>query len=370
MAKIFYSMAGEGRGHATRVRAVVERLRKRHELVLFASNDAYDFLVPAYKNTNVRIYRISGLKFQYSAHDRLDYIQTGIGAAFYASELEALVEKISWLMECEKPDLAITDFEPALPRAAKRCGVPFISLDHQHFLLVSDLCELPTEVKLHVALMRSVVRFMFTGQRETIVSSFYSPPTRPGYSRGVTQIGVLLRPEILSAAPQRKGHLLAYLRKFASKTVLNALSSCGKPVKIYGLGERPSAGNLRFCPVDDARFIEDLATCDGLVCTAGNQVVGEAHYLRKPVLAIPEEGNFEQVINGYFLEKSGGGVCVSLPGLSGLSIRRFISDLELFRSRIVPEKVNGTPAALAAIEAQLGLNLDSNRSFNRKAVSN
>ncbi len=367
MAKIFYSATGEGRGHATRVRAVVEQLRARHELVLFASDDAYDFLRPLYQNTDVRIYRINGLKFQYSAQHRLDYIQTGISAALYASELETLVEKVSWLIECEKPDLAITDFEPTLPRAAKRCGVPFVSLDHQHFLLVNDLSELPTEVKLHVALMRSVVRFLFTGQEETIVSSFYSPPALPAHT-AVTQVGVLLRPEILSAAPQNKGHLLAYLRKFADKKVLDALASCGKPVKIYGLGRRPCSGNLQFCPVDDARFIEDLATCDALVCTAGNQLVGEAHYLQKPVLAIPEEGNYEQVINGYFLAKSRGGICVPLPRLSGLRVRRFISDLELFRCHIVPEKVNGTPAAVAAIEAHLS-RPETSRCLDRKAVS-
>ena len=32
-----------------------------------------------------------------------------------------------------KPDLVITDFEPLLPRAARLEGVPYISIDHQHF---------------------------------------------------------------------------------------------------------------------------------------------------------------------------------------------------------------------------------------------
>lgn len=41
MARVFVSLAGEGRGHATRVRALVEMLRGRHEVVLFASHVAH-----------------------------------------------------------------------------------------------------------------------------------------------------------------------------------------------------------------------------------------------------------------------------------------------------------------------------------------
>ena len=69
MAKIFYSMAGEGRGHAVRVLTLAEHLRHEHELVLFASGDAYDFLVKTYGTTqvdNVRLMRVSGVQFRYT----------------------------------------------------------------------------------------------------------------------------------------------------------------------------------------------------------------------------------------------------------------------------------------------------------------
>ncbi|MCL4190878.1 MAG: hypothetical protein KJZ87_03965 [Thermoguttaceae bacterium] len=44
MARIFYNLAGEGRGHAARVRALVERFKHRHEIAIFTSDDAFDFL--------------------------------------------------------------------------------------------------------------------------------------------------------------------------------------------------------------------------------------------------------------------------------------------------------------------------------------
>ena len=55
MATIFYSLSGEGRGHATRVRAVVEELRKRHRVVIYAPGHAYELLLPVYEGTDVDI---------------------------------------------------------------------------------------------------------------------------------------------------------------------------------------------------------------------------------------------------------------------------------------------------------------------------
>nr|AIA95492.1 CAZy families GT1 protein [uncultured Pirellula sp.] len=68
MAKIFYSMAGEGRGHAVRVRTLTELLRQDHELHLFASDEAFDFLSRFYsaEGPDVRLLRIPGLRFHYS----------------------------------------------------------------------------------------------------------------------------------------------------------------------------------------------------------------------------------------------------------------------------------------------------------------
>ena len=39
MAKIFYSMSGEGRGHAARAAAIVDSLRHQHDITLFEAND-------------------------------------------------------------------------------------------------------------------------------------------------------------------------------------------------------------------------------------------------------------------------------------------------------------------------------------------
>ena len=341
MGKILYSMSGEGRGHATRARTVVEELRVAHEVVLFAPGCAFEMLDPIYRDTDVRVYRIPGLEFCYDAHRRLDYLQTGLSSASYLTDLVYLVDQLSRAVDIEEPDLVITDFEPALPRAARRCGVPFISLDHQHFLAVTDLSELPREVRMHAALMRSVVRMYYWGQDETIISSFYSAPLLPRYRHRVRQVGVLLRPEVLRARPRSGRHLLAYVRRFGAEPLLESLAACDRPVRVYGLGEQTSRGNLTFRPISNDGFIQDLASCDGLVCTAGNQLVGEALYLGKPVLAFPEENNYEQAINGFFLDRDGGGECHELAEIDARAVGRFIERIPDHRARIRPERLCG-----------------------------
>ncbi|NIM89942.1 MAG: teichoic acid biosynthesis protein [Candidatus Aminicenantes bacterium] len=352
MSKIFYTLSGEGRGHAARVRAVIEELRKNHEVTIYTSAYAYQLLTPVYRHTEVEVRYIPCLHFHYGTQKKLNYWKTGWHGLRFITHLPHLVHKLQEDIETEMPDLIITDYEPALPRAARRCGVPFISLNHQHFLLTYDLNSLPRHLKRHVGLMAMVVRSYYSGQAETIVSSFYFPPLKPE-CKNVTQIGVLLCPEIVQATTEQGRHIVAYLRRFASLSVLNAFEKCGCEIHIYGLGAQPSRGSLRFFGADKFRFVEDLATSRALISTAGNQLVGEAIFLGKPVLAMPECGNFEQKINAYFLEKLNAGVAVEMEHLTTAHILKFLESLDKFCPKIDRRRLYGNPMALGIINRYL-----------------
>jgi uncharacterized protein (TIGR00661 family) len=285
---------------------------------------------------------------------KLDYLRTGIRGVRYVTQvLPEMVDFLCAHIRREKPDLVITDLEPALPRAALRCSVPFVSLNHQHFLVVNDLSSLPARLRWTGEFLGSVVRAYHPGQAKTIVSSFYAPPLKPGYVDKVVQVGVLLRPEVLFTTPYSGGYFVAYLRRFVGQNMLDALKEFPQKVMVYGLGERPPEANLIFRRVSTEGFLEDLAGCEALISTAGNQIVGEALYLEKPVLAVPEPGNFEQQINAHFLKESGAGDWSAAETLSPTVVRGFLDRLDLFRAAIRPETVNGTPAALRAMQPYL-----------------
>ena len=97
----------------------------------------------------------------------------------------------------------ITDFEPTLPRVARHVGVPFISLDRQHVLLVSDLSTLPKDLRRHAFFMAQIVRGYCHGQVQTVVTSFYFPTLKPKV-QDVSQVGVLLWSEVLEATTQSR----------------------------------------------------------------------------------------------------------------------------------------------------------------------
>lgn len=350
MAKLFFSCSGEGRGHATRIRAVADALRPHHQITIFAPGDAWDLLAPAFEGTDVRVRRIPCLRFFYDDRHRLAFGKTGYAATRYLVRFPRLLRKLEAIFRREQPDLVVTDFEPSLPRAARRCGVPFVSFDHQHFLIANDLSSLPRKLQRYAAMMGLIVRVYYWGQIKTIVSSFYAPPLRKGYE-DVVQVGVILRPCVV-AAPRAEGeHLTVYLRKFAPEHVLQALRDCGRPARIYGLGERPPDGNLAFCAISEEQFLADLGTGAALVCTAGNQLVGEALYLGKPVLAFPEPNNQEQYINAHFLQQEGTGEWCEWDDLTGERLADFLERLPRYKEAINPNRYNGTPLALEALNA-------------------
>lgn len=352
MARIFYSMAGEGRGHATRVRAIVEQLRQDHQLYLFAPHHAFQILSDVYGNDpEVHLEQIPGLLCSYRGA-KLDYLKTfSQGIPYYLKQLPDLVARLQQRIGEYQPDLAITDFEPALPRAAKKCDLPFVSFDHQHFLTVNDLSSLPLKLKPKTWFMGAFVRLFYTGQQKTIVSSFYSPPLKS--NSNAVQTGVMLRPEIAGAHPEEGEHLLVYLRRFAQPNLLEALGECGREVRVYGLGGRPSEGRVHYFEIDERGFIEDLRTCHALVSNAGNQLVGEAFYLRKPVLALPETGNYEQQVNAHFVRASGSGDWSRYERIGIQELREFLAQVPRFRDSIDTKSVVGNEIAVREILAHL-----------------
>lgn len=353
MGKIVYSMAGEGRGHATRVKTVVEGLRHEHEIHLLAPGDAYDLLAPAYDGTEVRIARLPALRFGYGRGAGIDPLRTISGGSRYFARLPRVRAQLADHLRRLKPDLAIVDFEPILPRAARDVGLPFVTLDHQHVIVVSDLGELSPFLKLLCDSGGLAVRRWSPGQSATIVSSFYKPPLRRAW-QSTQQVGVLLRPQIASRAGEPGTHLVAYFRRSVDPRVVEALERLGRDVRVYGAGELPSRGKVSFQPVSEDGFIEDLATSEALIASAGNQVVGEALHLGKPVLGIPEPMNFEQHVNAHFIQASGAGETCSHERLTAERIDEFVQRIDDHRARIPTDGHDGTEPTLATIRRMLG----------------
>ena len=356
MARIVISLCGEGRGHATRICTLVERLATTHQLLVYTSADAWEFLRGRFAAPEgaVEVREIPGIMFQYSA-GRLDVMRSiASGLDYQARQLGPLVDRLIRELEDFGPDLAITDFEPSLPRAASRLGVPLVSVDHQHFLLAYDLDVLPWSLRWNAWFMSHAVWLYVTGAADVVVSAFFRPPLRRGWEH-VVQVGPLLRAEVRDAVPTDGGFLLSYLRRHTPFSAIASLGDCGLPVRVYGLGAREPVGCVSFHAIDDRRFVADLAACRALVSAAGNQLIGEALHLGKPLLVLPEQAHAEQLMNAHFLAAMGCGDFTPLESVTAERIRSFLADGERFAAALagVAGRLDGTPEVLRVIEHRL-----------------
>jgi len=355
MAHIAISLCGEGRGHATRIATLSERLRDSHDLLIFTSADAFEFLTHRFADDpRIRIVAIPGIVFQYSS-GRLDVARSiATGLDYQARELGPLVDRMLGELDAFGADLAVTDFEPALPRAAARQGIPLVSVDHQHFLLAYDLSSLPWWLQWQAWLMSHAVWMYVAGATDTVVSAFFRPPLKRGWEH-VVQVGPLLRREVRRAARSDEGFVLSYLRRHTPFQTLATLADSGLAVKVYGLGERDAVGAVSFHAIDERRFIDDLAACRCLVSAAGNQLIGEALHFGKPMLLLPERAHAEQLMNSHFLAGMGCGDFTLLEQVAPDLVRRFFDRLDDFRPALdaLAGRIDGTDDVVQVIERRL-----------------
>ena len=360
MATIAISLCGEGRGHATRIATLIEHLERRHDIRVYSSDDGYRFLQQRFAvgHPRVSVHEIPGIVFQYSG-GRLDVPRSiRAGLDYQARQLGPLVDQMMADLETFNVSLAITDFEPALPRAVARQGVPLLSIDHQHFLLAYELDALPWTLRWNAWLMSHAVWMYVSGAAETVVSAFFRPPLRRGWEH-VKQVGPLLRREITQAVPSDGGYVLSYLRRHTPFRAVETLARCGLPVKVYGLGARDPIGSLSFQPIDDRQFAADLAGCRAVVSAAGNQLIGEAIHLGKPLLVLPERAHGEQSMNSHFLRFMGCGDFVHLEDVTVGDICRFLEGVDRYAVPLanLAGTMDGTPRVLEIIQHWLSQRL-------------
>ncbi|RLS76913.1 MAG: teichoic acid biosynthesis protein [Planctomycetota bacterium] len=356
MSKIAISLCGEGRGHATRIATLLERLEDEHDVLVYTSADALEFLRRRFDghHPRVRVEEIPGIVFQYTG-GRLDVMRSiAAGLDYQARQLGPLVDRMMGELEAFAADVAITDFEPALPRAASRIGIPLMSVDHQHFLMAYDLDALPRSLQWNAWFMSHAVWMYVTEAVDTVVSAFFRPPLRRGWEH-VIQVGPLLRREVVTAVPRDEGFVLSYLRRHTPFSAIESLADCGLPVRVYGLGRRDPVGRVSFHDIDERRFVEDLASCRALVSAAGNQLIGEALHLGKPLLVLPERAHAEQLMNSHFLNAMGCGDFCVLEEVSRDRVRMFLAEMARLTPALaaVAGRMDGTDDVLRAIGHRL-----------------
>ncbi len=232
------------------------------------------------------------------------------------------------------PDVCLTDFDSFAHLYAKTHHKPVIAIDHQHVL---DRCLHPRAVRGHLspgfAATRAFVRAKMPGCDRYVVPSFFFPAVRRRDRRRTALIPPILRDEVRLAVPSHGDEILVYQTSASHPRLLAALRALpAHRFVVYGMGERPAEGHLRFARFGEARFVADLASSRAVIANGGFTTVSEALFLGKPVLSIPVRGQHEQELNAAYLDVLGYGA--RLPEASPEGIARFLDRLDEHRDRL------------------------------------
>lgn len=345
MARILYGVHGSQHGHAIRALILARHLATLGHEFLFVSSEegaqllSREFPVERFENPGTRY-----------KNQRLDTPATLKLAGRTLWRRKAELARLAGMIRDFRPDAAISDYEYFVPIAAKRAGIPCLSLDHQH---VISCCRHDVPAKLlpdYWGILASI-RFLFSAASDYLSISFYQPPTKPG-ARAVVAPPILRR-SVVERTPSHGSHILVYQSCGIRDAFAPYLRGIDREFRVYGYRVDKVEGNLTFRNYSEEGFLDDLASCAYVVCGGSHNLMSEALYFGKPVLSFPVPGAFEQQLNAIYLERLGYGRSASMDRLTPDLLPDFEKDLPGMRRRIANGKFYGNDAVFALVEAFL-----------------
>lgn len=319
---ILYGVVGEGMGHATRSRVVIEHLRRGpHRLKVVVSGRAYRFLAERFAEApNVEVVEIQGLHLKYAENRVLKRKSLLSNLEIASAGLQRNVTAYQRLIGDFHPELIFSDFESWAWAYGRRHQVPVVSIDNMQILNRCAHGDFATDNNHpDFQLARLSVKAKLPRCYHYLISSFFFPRVRKRYT---TLVPPILRPEILSARREPGEHVLVYQTSADNAGLLPLLRRLPWRFRVYGLGSEGGGGNVELRPFSEQGFVEDLRTAKAALAGGGFSLMCEAVHLHVPLLAVPIAGQYEQQLNARYLQALGYGEYA--PALSEEAVVGFL----------------------------------------------
>jgi uncharacterized protein (TIGR00661 family) len=347
--RILYGVVGEGMGHATRSRVILDHLVKHHEVHVVVSGRAHDYLQQRFSG----VHKIWGytLAYQDGAVDMFKTVVKNLKGAL--SGWPENMRQYFDLVKNFQPELVISDFESWSYLYAKNYMLPVISIDNMQII---NRCRHPPEVlegyEKDFELTKAIVKVKVAGAYHYLITTFFYPELRKSRT---TLVPSILRPEILAAKSEPGEHLLVYQTSESAHDLPELLKKTGRVCKVYGFKQKLQApevdGRVTYMPFSEAGFIDDLRTARAVVGNGGFTLMSESVYLHKPFLSMPIGGQFEQVLNARYLQHLGYGV--HAPTLTHEALGAFLEQVPDCEKKLASYQQDGNSKLFAAVDELL-----------------
>ena len=324
MTRILYGLSGEGSGHSSRSRQMARHLEYLGHDVRLASYDR------GYRNLkdDFNVFEIEGLTIA-SSDNKVSNIRTVTQNVKRLKRgwqrLRALKQEIFKEFE---PEVVITDFEPMTAYLAHHYDIPLLTIDNQHRMRYMKY-ECPPGLKMDQKLTKGIIRAMVPRPDASLVTTFYQGKVTNDRTYVFPPI---VRDEVIAMESTDSGHLLVYLTS-GYETLLDYLKQFQRErFIVYGYDREDEDENSQFKPPSKQGFLDDLASSKAVIATAGFTLISEALYLKKPYLAMPMTGQYEQQLNGFWLDTLKLGS--NAPVINAETIGNFLYRLPEFNARL------------------------------------
>lgn len=314
--KFVFLVQGEGRGHMTQALSFAELIQSQgHELAAVVVGKSERRVIPDFflQKIGTEVFPISSPNFESDGAEKRillgKTIRKNLGKLpkFWKS-----LEKINEILEEAQPDFVVNFYEAlgGWYHLFFQSKATWWAIGHQY---------LEGHPEFHFAKGRTLEKFLFCthtritalGAGERLALSFL-----PKENYGNLQVvPPLLRKEVKQLSCSEENFYLAYMVNSGYATEVVDYANKHPEISIKAFWDKKEAReiefplpNLSFHRVNDQTFLEAMAACKGLVCTAGFESVCEAMYLGKPVMMIPVAGQYEQACNALDAEASGAGM--------------------------------------------------------------
>ncbi len=344
--KILYGVVGEGMGHATRSAVVIEHLLSRgHEIKVMVSGRAFEFLQKRFSDVN----RIHGLHIVYGENE-VKRRRTLLSNIIQLPEnLSTNIAQYFSLIDSFTPDLVISDFDSFTYLYAKNHQIPVVSIDNMQILNRCRHEDLPAAHQRDFQVAKALVKSKLPGCAHYFITTFFFPPVR---KERTSLYPPILRPGILQAERREGEHILVYQTSSSFTGLIPALQRMtGHEFKVYGLNREETLGNVQLYKFSEAGFIDHLASCRAVIAGGGFSLMGEAVFLRKPMLSVPVGGQFEQILNAHYLQQLGYGEWWET--LDEDLIQHFLKNVPRYQEALNQYEQHGNEKLFAALDEYL-----------------
>jgi uncharacterized protein (TIGR00661 family) len=304
--RIVYGVVGEGMGHATRSRVVLEHLLARgHEVRVVVSGRAFKFLSERFRDrAGIDFHEIQGFHLRYEGNtmDLGRSILSNLGHA-----PKSFVHNIGVWRDLLREDFdaqaVVSDFDSWAFFFGLNHFLPVISIDNMQII---NRCTHPPEITgdPDFQLAKAAVKAKLPGAYHYLVTTFFYPEVR---KERTTLVPPILRPEVRAAVREPGRHVLVYQTASANADLVPLLKTLPYEFRVYGMGREGQDGNVHLRAFSERGFVDDLRTARAVVAGGGFSLMSEAVHLRVPLFSVPIEGQYEQELNARWLTRLGYG---------------------------------------------------------------